>query len=335
MIKRFLVKLLVAVSPAVVILAIYFWQDPYKVLYHYNSFYTGDTRHTMTLCNDYVSTQSFLNHYTEEQYDSYIFGNSRSLFYSIEEWKKHINSDRCFHFDAQLEPLWGIERKLQFLHDRGVVVKNALFVIDQSVLQNKPSENFYFTIKHPAISGKSMFSFQWHFLKTYLDRNFLESYIPFLITHNEKYASFFLNIPLAYDPKHNELSYQEYERQITENPDSFYAARKNIFYKRDTIQKFSPPRIGEAQKSLLLSIHRMLDQDKTSYRIVINPLYDQVRLDTTDLKILKEIFGSRYVFDLSGRNEITGSKYNYYEASHYRSTAAARVMDIIYAGSQN
>ncbi|MBL7691153.1 MAG: hypothetical protein JNM41_06145 [Flavipsychrobacter sp.] len=329
--RKFLLKLSIGLIPTFFILGVYIVTDPYKVLYHYDSYYGKDTRNTMTLCNGYIATQTFINNYKKEQYDSYIMGNSRSLFYNIADWSPHISSDKCYHFDAQLEPLWGIERKVRFLDKNGVKIKNLLMVIDESVLRNKPSENFYFTIKHPAISEKSYWAFQWHFLKTYLDRNMLENYIGYLFTHNPKFTSLFLNIDLKYDPLHNEIKYAQFEREIQTNPDSFYAARKHIFYDRDsTVQRYSKARIGADQRKLLQNIKSILDKHNTDVRIVISPLYNQEKLAKSDLAELVSIFGDGVVFDFSGINKFTQSKYNYYENSHYRSTVAKAIMDSIY-----
>jgi hypothetical protein len=330
--RSFLLKLLIGLIPTIFILGVYIITDPYKVLYHYDSYYGKDTRNTMTLCNGYISAQTFIDHYKKEQYDSYIMGNSRSLFYNIADWSPHISSDKCFHFDAQLEPLWGIERKVRFLDQNGVKIKNLLMVIDESVLKNKPFEDFYFTIKHPAISGKSYLAFQWDFLKTFLDRNMLENYIGYLFTHNKSFSSLFLNIDLTYDPIHNEIHYEKFEHDIQTNPDSFYAARKGIFYKRDsTVQRYSEARIGPAERKLLHKIKAIVDKHNTDLRIVISPLYNELKLAKSDLAELESIFGEGVVFDFSGINKFTQSKYNYYENSHYRSTVAREIMDSVYA----
>lgn len=332
--RSFLLKLSIGLIPTFFILGVYVATDPYKVLYHYDSFYGKETRHTMTLCNGYVSAQTFIDRYKEQQYDSYIMGNSRALFYNITDWKQHISSDKCLHFDAQLEPLWGIESKVRFIDKQGASIKHLLMIIDESVLKNKPHENYYFTIKHPAISGKSRLAFQWHFLKAYLDREMLINYIGFLFTHDEKFAPLFLNIDLTYDPVHNELHYEKFEREIQTNPDSFYAVRKHLFYDRDTtVQHFSAPRIGQEQRRLLKNIKTILDKHHTDLRIVISPLYNQEKLAKSDLAELISIFGPGVVFDFSGINKFTQSKYNYYENSHYRSTVAREIMDIIYMQS--
>jgi hypothetical protein len=88
--------------------------------------------------------------------------------------------------------------------------------------------------------------------------------------------------------------------------------------------------IKETQKKMLAEIFAKFQNDKTNYKIIINPLYDQEKLNSEDLIILNKIFGKENVFDFSGRNEITNDFYNYYELSHYRPHVAKMIMDIIY-----
>ena len=80
-----------------------------------------------------------------------------------------------------------------------------------------------------------------------------------------------------------------------------------------------------------MNIKRILDEDHTNYRILINPLYDQMKLDTNDMKVIVRVFGKENVFDFSGVNDITDDRRNFYEISHYRPQVAARMLDTAYA----
>jgi hypothetical protein len=89
--------------------------------------------------------------------------------------------------------------------------------------------------------------------------------------------------------------------------------------------------IGVEQKQLLEKIKEVLAEDHTNYKIVISPLYDQLKLNTNDLNYLYLEFGRQNVYDFSGINDITRDKYTYYENSHYRPFIASRIMDSIYS----
>jgi hypothetical protein len=133
-----------------------------------------------------------------------------------------------------------------------------------------------------------------------------------------------------YDPITNELYDSGLEAAIKNNRDSFYTSRKRVFYERGSDQKYSPSVIRKKQKELLMKIKEILNSDQTNYRIVISPLYDQLKIDSTDINYLYSEFGKEHVYDFSGINDMTQSIYNYYENSHYRPFIATRVMDSIY-----
>ena len=173
------------------------------------------------------------------------------------------------------------------------------------------------------------------FFKDFVDYNFIKAYIYFRLTHkitDESVTKFLFNpYQYHYDEAINEESYPQLEVVIYKNPDSFYMLKKNFFYTRDTVRQWDKQLIKDEQIKLLTHIKSILDEDNTDYRIVINPLYNQKRLDTTDLKYLRNLFSAGKVFDFSGINDMTNSIYNYYDASHYRPAIAARIMDSIYA----
>ena len=333
--QRLFIKLFLATAPVLFVLAIYFYNDPFKVLYHYDSYFPTDGVQYVVLNKDHVSTQTFVNNYPKYHYDSYIFGNSRSMYYYVAEWKKHIHSDWCFHFDASGESLYGIERKFRFLHDRGVPIKNALIVFDaQACSITKNVGEAHILKKDPLLSGQSKFDFEADCLKAFFDVHFLSAYLRFLFTHkvsSETADKLLLNtVDSHYDVATNEESFPKYEELIARNRDSFYVPRMHLFYKRDTIQKYSEPVIKDEQKQLFYNIKKILDEDKTRYRFVISPLYDQVKFAPADLAFLGSVFGKENVYDFSGINNITQSMYNYYENSHYRPFIANMIMDSIY-----
>ncbi len=337
---KIILKLFLVTSPVLFVLAIYFYNDPFKVLYHYNSYYPKDGIQPVTLNKDFVSTETFINGYPEYQYDSYIFGNSRSMFYAIADWSKHINSDKCFHYDASDEGLYGIEKKFRFLNNRGVKIKNALIILDHSVYQYYATKNdveSHLFVKHPLLSGQSRYRFQVGFLKAFCSKDFLLNYITVLFTHNITPTmvdnGIFNKTEAHYEVSTNEISFRNYESLIARNKDSFYLPRMRLFYKRNSIQQYASKTLTDDQKMLFASIKKILDENRTIYRIIINPLYDQEKIDSSDLKVLKNIFGATNVYDFSGINDITNNIYNYYENSHYRPFIAAMIMDSIYSNS--
>src|SRR5450759_4335697 len=110
----FLKKLVYFALPFVGILIIYLIADPFKVVRNYPSYYnSGDTAY-ISLNRDYVNTTTFDMYYSINNYNSFILGNSRSIYYDVKDWKTHLNSSNsCFHYDAYGENLYGVYKKVK------------------------------------------------------------------------------------------------------------------------------------------------------------------------------------------------------------------------------
>ena len=329
--KQIILKLLLALSPLLILTVVYIYNDPFKTLYHYDAYYPTDGIQYVNLNNDYTATQNFINHNAEYHYDSYIFGNSRGLVFHINEWQKHLPKSSCYQFSVSNESLYGIYCKLQLLERDSVVIKNALLVIDPSLYQTTTeNENFP---KHPALTGKSKLWFAFKSYTGFFDPDFLVQYLHFLMTKKIR-ASYFADVlnqeKIHYDPRSNDLVYTEIDTRINKDTGTYYQARKTIFYNRDTTQRYAERAINTDQLILLNSIKKILAKNNTKYKIVISPLYNQLRTDTTDMKMLCSVFSKENIYDLSGINDITACKYNYYENAHYRPFVANRIMDSIY-----
>lgn len=316
--------------PIFILGAFYLYFDPFKVLYTYNCYYDSDKAAVVTLNRDYVSMEIFLAQFPEYQYDSFIFGNSRSLAYQIKDWQPHISSpqSKCFHFDAAAESIYGISQKFRYLKKQQIPIKNALIILDVETLQNTDDSKGHIFMKHPLLSGKNRFTFQVEFIKAFLDLNFFKAYLAFVLF--DKKLSPLNDIPWGYKCENNEIYFSHDEDLIAQNEEKFYKERKEIFYKRDTIQQYSKSVITEIQLKMLNEIAEKLQEDKSNYKLIINPLYDQKKMEISDIEKLKFIFGQENIFDFSGKNDITNNVHNYYESSHYRHFIARNILDNIY-----
>jgi hypothetical protein len=315
-----------------IVIAIYFINDPFKVLYHYDSYYPTDGIQYVGLNNEFTAVETFLNQYPKYKYDSYIFGSSRALLFHTAEWHRHVPDGKCFQFAVGNESLFGVERKFHLIDSEGAIIKNALIIFDYP-LYSVTRDNPLFP-KHTLLSGKSKIGFQINTFKGFFDAKFLVAYIQLLITHKAKSTIFveaLNNSVIHYDLVSNDVSYPKLDPGINADTGAFYGLRKEIFGVRSPIQLYTPHILKDSQIVLMNKIKQVLDKDKTSYKIVISPLYDQLKIDTADMRILCSIFGRQNIYDYSGINNITASKYNYYESAHFRTFVANRIMDSIYA----
>ena len=134
--RRFVLKTLWMLSPLFPIAALYFVFDPFCVVREHEVFYNPADSVWVNLNADYVATCTYDRMYPSKHYDAVIFGNSRSRYYRVEDWKKHLpNGCSPYHFDAHNESLYALMRKVQYIESKGHKLKHALLVIDRFVLE--------------------------------------------------------------------------------------------------------------------------------------------------------------------------------------------------------
>ena len=335
--KVFLVKVGLLLLPVpCLLLILYLLLDPFKVVKTYNSFSDSGNEAHVTLNRDYVSTQTFIKNYPKYKYNSFIFGNSRSGFFEIDSWKKYIHTDQCFHFDANKENLLGIYRKFVFLNKNNIKIDNALIILDYETLMQVIESDEYLFQADPKLSGKSILAFHLEFFKTFISSEFLLPYLDFRISKKAKkymIGKHILNdFPVDYDDKYNEMRFRYFENMITETEGSFYTKeRMKLFYDRVKFQKRSPAIISTVQEKMLLVIAEILRKNNAAYKIVYNPLYDQMKLSQADSISLSRIFGEKNVYDFSGINNLTNDYHNYYEQYHFRPRVADSILKYIYS----
>ena len=336
MLRRLFIKLLLVTSPVWLVLAFYAWTDPFGVVHHYDSYYQPHDSSLVVSRNvDFVSTETFIRNYPRYHYDSYIFGGSRSGFFQVAYWQQFLlQGASTFHFNASEESLLGVAGKVAYIDKLHAPLRNALFVMDHQLLAGITNPSASLTIKHPAISGDSWLSFHLAFVKAFFDRRFIVSWCDYKITGRTKpymlKQGALRRSYIIYDDRHNEMTMQSLADSLNKDTARYYKVRARFFTRRPEKERIGRPVIGAKQEAMLQDIAAVLQQNKTSFRIVINPLYDQVKLAPQDLAVLYRIFGKENVYDFSGKNDITESKYNYYEYSHYLPSVANRIMDSIY-----
>ncbi|MHA3788826.1 hypothetical protein ACX0HA_11490 [Flavobacterium hauense] len=334
--KKLFVLLLKFSIPLIGVALIYIWADPFKVIWHYNtSFYETNTTVSISMNKDYVSTATYDNHFKDKKYDSFIFGNSRSIIYEISEWKKYIPENSSpYHFDASAETIYGISKKIQYIDSKNEKINNALLVLDHMILnRDKSLEGHSFVISPQLTNYKNLTSFHFQFFKASLSHEFLPGYLEYKITGNVKpymYRGALNTEDFLYDSITNEMRYTIIDKEIASG--KFYTAeRMKVFYKRGFVQEYAPAVIQEKQKMQLGEIAEIFKRQGTKYKIIISPLYDQKKLNAADMAYLIKMFGSGNIYDFSGINSITNDYRNYYESSHYRPHVATSILEKAYA----
>jgi len=312
-----------------IFLVSYWINDPFKVLKKYN-----DYSYPFVIPNrDVISTEMFVKNYPKYHYNSFIFGSSRTLAYRPSSWARKLDeSDKVFMFDASAESIYGIYTKLKFLDSRNINIKNSLIILCRDVsFLNKANHQGHLFIKDPLTSGESEFDFQATFFKAYLNPKFFFSYYVYLNTKKYKpfMAGYIENRKIRFDPVNNAITILDQEDEITNQTKRYYEVRNKLFYKRGEEQIDSVVEINKEFDYMLSEIKRILVKHKTNYKIVLSPLYEQIKFNPKDLKKLQNLFGEN-VYDFSGKNTFTDKVTNYYEISHYRPIVGDTILNIIY-----
>lgn len=324
--------------PVLVLVGIYIWNDPFKIFWHYDSYYNNRQVNITNLNRNFTSTKTYLQNRESTPYNAFIFGNSRSCFYRKADWQAKIHTEGIYHFDGWQESLLNVAQKIRFLDKEKAKLDHALIVLDYSILTQTSEPKGHLFISYPNMSGVSWLQFHLEFFRTFALTEFREAYFDLLWSGEVKpymlVKAIFNNNPVAYDCKSNEVQNFIADDLLARNPKEFYKGVR--FPKRENSPMPYPATIGNNQLKLLHEISAIFKSHKTQYFIVINPLFDQRKLAATDLKKLKSIFGPDRVFDFSGKNRWTEPIQNYYEQSHYRPHVASAILDTIYGkGGQN
>jgi hypothetical protein len=309
------------------------------VVKKYSNYYVPKEIANNALNRGYVTISTFENNRSLYQYNSFIFGNSRAAFLEIADWKPYLDTTSvCFHFDAWGEPLYGIYKKVKYLNQNKTTISNALLLLDYLTLEQTASSKDHLTMISPQLEdGKNIIQFHLTFIRVFFNLQFMTSWLDYKLSKPQKETEVTLpdSLKRHYDLKTNELTYPYLEKLIQEG--AYYTPeRMKVFYPRDTTQQsYYPIVILEKQKQMLNEINDIFQKNKTDFKVIINPLYDQKKLAEEDLAYLEATFGKHRVFDFSGINRITNDYSNYYEDAHYRPHVAKEILKTIYTTKHN
>ncbi|XVJ67684.1 MAG: hypothetical protein HEQ40_16465 [Lacibacter sp.] len=335
----FLKKIILFFSPFLALFPLYIYLDPFKVISRYDSYYPDSGISKIDVGKDFVSYETFKKNNPLNHYSSFIFGSSRSFFYRINTWSDYINTpqSKCYHFDGFKESLYGITNKIQYLNESGVPIKNALVVLDFEVFQGKNKVDDYLRLQHPSISDENWVRFHYIHFKQYFNYTFLKKYFTdyFLYRYKEPDKDQLDSVKVvAYNKTSNELIWKGLDDFIQAHKEDYYRSRVKIFYDRSVTTHYSNKIIERRHIDQLNKIKQTFERNQTNFKIIISPLYDQVKFNPSDLKVLQNLFGKENVFDFSGINSFTTPVTNYYEESHYRPQVADSIMKTIYSTRQ-
>ena len=335
-VKMFVLRAGLLGMPCWISLATYVIRDPFMVLRHYEFGNYYDEAAPVELNRDYVSLQLFRRFYPTEHYDSFIFGSSRSFPFRCRDWERHLADGHAFAYPAAAENLYGIVKKLEYFEKSGVRIKNALLEVTTGLAGAEPRWDAMHRLPY-ELTGESWLDFQATFLKAYFSDFYFLKYMLYTTTGKRAaFAKTALGIErgqVRIEPRTNDYIFASNERELSQDGSAYYARRSAVFGPRAPSPPCASPAIGLAQQAILDEIRAIFDRQRTRYRIVLMPIFDQVCLDPGDRRKLDATFGRDNVFDFTGVNELTEDEHNFYDGGHVRVEVASRILDVVYGGA--
>ena len=330
--KKFLYKTIKFIFPILLIVLVLIYIDPFKVYRNYEKYYQNNF---IELNRETVCTRTYNKYRELKNFNSFIFGSSRSQAFKCEEWVKYLDDkSTLFHFDGSGEGIYGVSNKIRYIDELGDTIKNALIVVDRTLLMVNKNRDGHLWISPPELSNESNIEYYNTFLKAQVNYKFLFAYVDY--SFSNKYKEYMGK--LIRDSKYPEISndtncdiWYGYDKHIKTDSLGYYKGLidKGVFYKRP-IKKTWDSEITKLETTQLESIKAIFKKHNTNYKIVVSPVYDQIPLEEKQVELLNKIFGKENVYNFSGINELTMPISNYYEDNHYRPIVANKVLKIIY-----
>jgi hypothetical protein len=316
--KSFIKKTLYFLGiPLILLVGIYITSDPFKTI---KSF---DLSEFSIVNRDYLSTELYLKNEQKQKYDSFIFGSSRGCGLNTYKWKSYLSKgSNQFLFQSWGETITGIYQKISYLESEKVSIKNAIVLLDiPSSFRETQEPKTALGLKHYKISGKSKIYFQ-----SILFYSFLK---PSEIFKSTKEIFIKPNYDIGFDTISNDW-YKSNKENWKCKPEQDSTLNKGKFGERPKIEVMSKELIKPEFESLIKKIKYIFDKQKSDYKIIITPAYDQMRINKQDLYKLQRIFGKQNVYTYSGKNALTEDKFNFMDINHFDDIVGWEILKDIY-----
>jgi hypothetical protein len=331
---RFILLVLLAAMPVFIVVGVYAYLDPFRVIHNHGQYYLPDLSVRFATNRSYISTDNFNRNYSRYHYDSFIFGSSKSLYYRAADWQRHLpEGASIYHFDASNETLEGILLKMRYINSKGLRIKNALLVIDEDLLNSHPIYSITYAPDPHLTSECDAFRFHQLFFDAFRNSEFFTSYIgAFTGNYQKLIEKGFVTTDVPHlNIKTNEEFYPHQDSLIAYAPSQYYTASRIASFSQNRLIYVHPVTITDTALQTLKDIKSILDANRTNFIIIIPPIYHSEPLNFFDMQSLSSIFGSDKVFDFSGCTRISNDMHSFYDSgSHAIPSVCKFFMDSAY-----
>lgn len=285
--------------------------------------------YTFQNLND-ISTKKLLT--TNRDYDSFVFGSSRSCSVYGCYLQTKLPNSKFFHYANWNETIGGILAKLQYLDEKGYDLKNIMVYIDTDYTFG--GEGKLSLMDHYLITKESKFKYYYNHLISFFS-NFNTDKLKILMGKGEQTSSF---VNRKLDPVTNDFNhlcsaeeirkyqYVQSDEEFKHKMDSLKSS--GFLYERPKTQQYKSPQISEEEAVMVEQIATLLEKHHSKYYVVLTPLYDQQKLSNKDFDILKKYFKNN-LYDFSGKNKYTEDFYNYPDRIHFQNYISKEIIDSV------
>lgn len=312
--KKIILKSVLLLLPLILIMSVFVAVDPMKVLHKATNPVSSGV-----LMSDRLFQARWIQDHVGE-YNSFIFGSSRSKVFKTASWLPYLDSNaKAFHMGVNDETLYGLCLKLENLDKLGYDIENVFIQLDHRLLSLVHNHESHIFREYYLLSGESAGEYYKRFFTAFLDIDFLFSYVKwqssgFIGNENQLHL---WNPGFKYNFDTGDHDYRRMDSLILHDSINFYQRQKiEVFY--DRTQHTSAPLINSTCSKLITRIKAVLDKHQSNYQIVISPNYDQIAMNDADITKLNKVYGNELVANYAGANKWTDDYHNYYEHKHFK-----------------
>lgn len=318
--------------PLLLLLGLYLWTDPFRTLHAF------DIKDVNEVNREYVSTELYLQNKDTYHYNSFVFGSSQAGGLNTYTWKMYLpEGASTFMFQEFGGNITGIRQKVEWLDKTGAELQNVLIFLDMpAFFSTEQNGHDAIGLKHYALSGEP--EWLYHAYEYY---NFLQRPSCWVDYSKQKLEG--KQITLAADSVTNDFFLtNRVDYQAIPKQDSLKGCteqtRLNFFLQNANVSeddvKMAPAVIDESFMPTLKAIKTVFDKQQTRYYIIITPTYRYTNpiVHTSDMEVLRNVFGTEHVYDFASRKEYTSDYNDYWDPVHFGRRLGWYMLREIYTG---
>lgn len=328
LVSKIYFKCLIVLLPFLLVLFSFVFIDPFGVIHNQTPRYETSS--------DYETTRLYLRNTENTKYNAFIFGNSKTLAFTSDDWKKHINNGVFYKFGAPGESIFNIYNKTKLITQNGDRLDHVIMVLDAAMIKNVANTNEYLQgpvyKHHPYTQDESWLTFYSAFFNYYLTDFFFLKVLkdcfkpPLTVSQKQD----FLKTKKDFNPQTNEFCLSDLENEIRNKGFAEYYQNHLKEFNNGAKSRPSVKNLDPTDINYLSEIKKIFEEQRTDYNIIIGPVRNGIKFPEKATNALQVIFGKENIYDFSDYKKITGDSSYFYEWQHYRPVAGALMLDEIY-----